>query len=98
MTQINNGRNVSYREEDTLAELVELEDKYPGITEQYLRFEGAQLPPCPHCGSGDTASVQVGIIGRTIHLAGFSRKFKLVPNGEDKGGEQFCNTCERFFD
>jgi hypothetical protein len=97
MTNIN-GRNGSYREEDVLSKLAELEVKYPGITEQYQRFEGAELPPCPHCGAEDTASVQVGIIGRTINLAALCRKFKLVPNGEDKLGEYFCNECGEFFD
>jgi hypothetical protein len=56
-----------------------------------------ELPSCPHCGSGDTASVQVGIIGRTIYIAGSTRKFKLVPNMKDKKGKYFCNDCKKYF-
>ena len=86
------------RRENALASMSTLEDQYPGITEQYLRFENAELPPCSHCGSNDTARVQVGIVGRTIYLNGASRKFKLVPNMSDKQGKYFCNHCEKFFD
>jgi hypothetical protein len=75
-----------------------LEEQYPGITEQFTRFEQAELPSCPHCGSVNTASVQVGIIGRTITLSALTRKFKLVPNIEDRLGKYFCNTCGNFFD
>jgi hypothetical protein len=75
-----------------------LEDRYPGITEQIRRFKEADLPPCPHCGSGDTASVQAGVIGRTMNIAGSTRKFKLVMNMADKKGEYFCNECKKFFD
>jgi hypothetical protein len=74
------------------------EDRYPGITEQLRRFEEAELPSCPHCGSGNTASVQVGVIGRTIYLAASTKKFKLVPNMKDKLGKFFCNACGKFFD
>ena len=73
------------------------EEQYPGITEQFNHFEQAELPSCPHCGSANTASVQVGIIGRTIMLAGLSKKFKLVPNMKDKQGKYFCNECGKFF-
>ncbi len=74
------------------------EDRYPGITEQLHSFEEAELPSCPHCGSGNTASVQVGIIGRTINLAASTKKFKLVPNVVDRLGKYFCNDCKKFFD
>jgi RNA polymerase-binding transcription factor DksA len=88
----------SKRKENALASMLIMERQYPGITEQYLRFEEAKLPSCSHCGSRDTASVQVGIIGRTIYLAGASKKFKLVPNISDQKGKYFCNACNKFFD
>ena len=88
----------SKRRENALASMSIMKAQYPDITEQYLSFDEAELPSCSHCGSKDTASVQVGIIGRTIHLAGASRKFKLVPNGSDKKGKYFCNACGKFFD
>lgn len=74
------------------------EERYPGITEQIRHFEEMELPSCPHCGSGDTASVQVGIIGRTIYIAGSTKKFKLVPNMKDKSGKYFCNNCKKYYD
>ncbi|MDQ3006312.1 MAG: hypothetical protein M3R47_13145 [Chloroflexota bacterium] len=75
-----------------------LEEQYPGITEQLNRFEQAKLPSCPNCGSADTASVQVGIVGRTINLSTLTKKFKLVPNMENRLGKYFCNACGNFFD
>ena len=86
------------KNEDTPKEPTSLEERYPGITEQIRRFENAELPPCPHCGSSDTASVQVGIIGRTININAATRKFKLVPNMPDKRGDYFCNKCGKYFD
>ena len=86
------------RKENALASLSVMECQYPGITEQYFRLEEAELPPCSHCGSKDTASVQVGIVGRTIYLAGVSKKFKLVPNVSDRKGKHFCNDCNKFFE
>lgn len=87
----------SKQKENAPASLSTIESQYPGITEQYDRYEAEELPPCSHCGSKDTARVHVGIIGRTILLAG-SRKFKLVPNGSDRKGKYFCNDCKKFFD
>lgn len=78
------------------SEVEELERIYPGIATSIQRFEGAELPACTHCGSTDTADVQVGIIGRTICLASSTTKFKLIPNGP-KPGKYFCNTCRKFF-
>jgi hypothetical protein len=49
--------------------LDEMEAQHPGIRKTILWFENAVLPACPHCGSEDTANVQIGIIGRTIYLA-----------------------------
>lgn len=78
------------------AALEQMEKQYQGIIGSIMRFENAELPSCPHCGSGDTASVQVGIIGRTIYIAAATTKFKLIPNSP-KMGEYFCNDCKRFF-
>ncbi|MFM8708219.1 MAG: hypothetical protein ACKOHK_09090 [Planctomycetia bacterium] len=60
------------------------------------RFTEMEVPRCTHCGSEDTASVQVGVIGLTIRLAATCRKFKLIGNGP-KPGEWFCNSCQKFF-
>ena len=80
----------------TEQEIKELESQYPGITEQIWRFEQADLPACPVCGSADTASVQVGVIGRTIYIASATTKFHLMPNGNGKG-IYFCNVCRQQF-
>ena len=73
-------------------------EAYPGVEEQLRRFQEAELPSCPHCGSNDTASVHVGIIGRTIYLASRTKKFHLVPNMTDRIGKFFCNACKKYFD
>ena len=75
------------------SEIKHMEKQHPGITDQIWDFENTELPPCPVCGSTDTASVQVGVIGRTIYLAMATTKFKLYPNGNGKG-IYFCNTCQ----
>ena len=94
--------SVSETKETTIAEepfrKMSVEEQYPGITEQMKLFQEAELPSCPHCGSENTASVQVGIIGRTIKLAASTSKFKLVQNMENKLGEYFCNECRKYFD
>jgi len=74
-----------------------LEDDYPDITEQIRRFAEAVLPSCPHCGSSNTASVQVGMIGRALTIAESTPKVKLVPSAKDKLGIYFCNECGKFF-
>ena len=73
-----------------------MESQHPGITKQIWRFELQDIPPCPVCGSTDTASVQVGVIGRTIYLAAATTKFHLLPNGNNKG-IYFCNVCKKQF-
>ena len=65
--------------------------------ELYARFMRMDVPPCTQCGSRNTASVQVGVIGLTIRLAATCRKFKLIGNGP-KPGNWFCNSCQQFFD
>ena len=77
--------------------LEKLERDYPGITSNIRHFEDAELPSCAHCGSGDTASVQIGIIGRTMAIAGMTRKFRLIANGP-KPGKYFCRTCQKYYD
>ena len=42
------------------------EQVYQQIYQQFARME---VPPCPRCGTCNTASVQVGVIGLTIRLA-----------------------------
>ena len=78
-------------------ERVNIEDNYPDITEQIRRFVEAELPSCPHCGSENTASVQVGMVGRAITIASATAKVKLVPNAKDKLGIYFCNVCKKYF-
>jgi hypothetical protein len=75
--------------------LEEMEKLYPGILQSILRFENAELPNCPYCGSADTADVQVGVIGRTTHIASATTKFKLL--WENAPGSYFCNACTKFF-
>jgi hypothetical protein len=58
----------------------------------------ASLCARPIVGTSDnTASVQVGVIGRTITMAAATSKFKLVANGP-KPGTYFCQACRGFFD
>jgi len=70
--------------------LEQMEKRYQGITASLIRFKNAELLSCPQGGLGDTASVQVGIIGRTIYIAAATIKVKLIPNGP-KQGEYFCH-------
>ena len=69
---------------------------YPGIKQQIHYFETTPLPGCPHCQSADTASVQAGIIPRTVFIASSTPRLKLIPNGP-LPGSYFCNACERYF-
>jgi hypothetical protein len=76
-------------------ELDHMEKQYPGIADQIQGFEKGSLPSCPTCSSSDTASVQVGITGRSIGVGVATTKVKLVPNGGL--GKYFCNACKSFF-
>lgn len=81
--------------QETIAS-VELD--HPGITEQIWRFENMVMPPCPYCGSGDIASVQVGIIGRTIDIATATTKFHLIANAARTSYRPyFCLSCRKYF-
>ena len=73
-----------------------MEEDRPGITEQIWRFENMDLPACPVCGSSDTASVQVGIIGRTIAIGSATTKVHLMGNVNDRG-IHFCNVYRQQF-
>jgi hypothetical protein len=64
--------------------------------ELHARFMRMDVPTCTQCGSRNTASVQVGVIGLTIRLAATCSKFKLIANGP-KPGNWFCNSCQQFF-
>jgi hypothetical protein len=74
----------------------DLEQQYPGIRESIMYFENAELPACPHCGSDDTASVQVGAVGRLLAILRATSKVTMVANGP-KPGEYFCNKCRKHF-
>ena len=87
--------HVHDHEKERMAELER--GDYPGITSDVRYFEEAKLPECIHCGSSDTASVQIGIVGQTIAIAGRTRKFKLIPNGP-RPGRYFCHACRKYFD
>jgi hypothetical protein len=65
---------------------------YPAITATIRYFEAANLPACPRCQSTDTAAVQCGVIGRTIHLAFATTKFHLCANAPI--ARHFCNSCD----
>lgn len=77
-------------------ELKQLEGQYPGITEQIWRFEQADLPACVVCGSEDTASVQVGVMGRTINIGAATTKIHLLLNANGVG-VFYCNNCKSQF-
>ena len=71
------------------------ERMYAGFRQELDDAESSDIPPCPACGSTNTARVAAGVIGRTIHLAAATTKFKLVPNR--KRADFYCNACDRYF-
>ena len=73
--------------------IMKMDASYPGIAEQVYRFEAMEFPPCEKCGSYDTASIQVGLVGRTMYLAMATTKFKFLPNYNEHG-IYFCNSCK----
>ena len=83
--------------QDNAQEVMHLEDGDPDIAEQIRLFKEAELPSCPFCGSMETASVQVGMVGRAITIAASTTKVKLVPGAKEKLGIYFCNTCGKYF-
>ena len=76
--------------------LDEMETQHKGVVKTIMRFENADLPPCPHCQSANTADVQVGLVGRTMAIAGATTKFHLLANGP-KPGRYYCNDCKQYF-
>jgi len=80
-------------DEETIAKA---ELQYPGFRESLLRFDAKIIPPCPSCKSEDTASVTVGVVGRSIAFAVATSKLKLVPNRRGKE-DLYCNNCNTFF-
>ena len=82
---------------DNAQEELHLEDGDPDIAEQIRLFKEAELPSCPFCGSTETASVQVGMVGRAITIAASTPKVKLVPSAKEKLGIYICNTCGKYF-
>ena len=73
-----------------------LETRYPGIREIIDGFESRILPACPRCGSEDTAEVNTGICGYSIHVASATSRIRLLPNGHP--ADFFCNRCMAYFD
>lgn len=76
--------------------LSEWEEQYPGLRQQLVDLVALAEMPCAYCGSPDTAVLVVGITGRTMCLAGFSNRVKLVAN-RDEPGERWCRVCSRAF-
>ena len=69
---------------------------YPGSEEIVARIEATVMPVCPHCASGETAKVSVGIVGMSIHIAAQTKKIRLIPNGP-RPGDFFCWACQTYF-
>lgn len=85
----------------TEKELQEMEDGYPGVIESIMELEEMELPRCTACQSENTATLQCGIVGRSIMVASGTSKIKLVPNRSKTGPLSmnfFCNDCKGFFD
>ena len=80
-------------------QLQRVEANYAGVRESIERFEAMDIPVCPSCSSDDTALIQVGLIGRTMTIAGGTTKFKLIPNrSKPKWNKMyFCRACEETF-
>ena len=72
-----------------------VEAQYEGFREMVHRWDAMELPPCPFCGSSDTAKVSAGLVGRSINLAGATTKIRLLPNGHP--ADYYCNQCESYF-
>ena len=80
-------------------QLQRVEANYPGVRESIEHYEAMDIPVCPSCSSDDTALIQVGLIGRTMAIAGGTTKFKLIPNrSKPKWNKMyFCRACEETF-
>ena len=78
-------------------QLESMSQSYPGIKKQVISWEETDCPLCSSCGSANTAVVSVGVVGRSMSIAGATTKIKLVPNGP-KPGDYFCNECSKFWE
>jgi len=76
--------------------LMAVESQFPGIREEIARLDSVKMPPCPHCGSGNTAVVHVGMAGHNVHLARATTKVALVLCAPAPGTHR-CNGCGSFF-
>jgi hypothetical protein len=72
-----------------------VDGKRPGFREMVECWDAMELPPCPSCGSADTAQVSAGLVGRSIHLAVATTKIRLLPNGHP--ADYYCNQCQSYF-
>lgn len=72
------------------------EERYPGFRATLDHYETQALPPCPVCGSAETAKTSTGLVGRSIALAAATTRMKLIPNGHSAGFH--CSACDKFFD
>jgi hypothetical protein len=71
----------------------EVDAQRPGFRKTVEHWDAAELPPCPSCGSDDTAQVSAGLVGKSIHLAAATTK--ILPNGHP--ADFYCNQCESYF-
>ena len=76
-------------------QLRDMEQRYPGIGRTVRYYEDLDLPPCPACGSGQTAAVSAGVIGRSIHVSAATTKIRLLPNIVPE--DYYCNACKAYF-
>jgi hypothetical protein len=76
--------------------IVRAEQQYRGFRKTVDYYEALTLPPCPRCGSADTAKVSSGLVGLSIHVAAATSKIKLLPNGHP--ADFHCAACDQFFD
>jgi hypothetical protein len=72
------------------------EARYPGFKATLDHYETQALPPCPACGSTETAKTSTGLVGYSMALAAATTKIKLIPNGPS--ADFYCNACDKFFD
>ncbi len=71
------------------------EKLYPGIRGSIDYYERLDLPPCPACGSDNTAAVSAGVIGRSIHVLCATTKIRLLPSMVPH--DYYCRACELYF-
>ena len=82
---------INFSEKD----IAKAEEQYPGFRETLMSCDAVITPPCPDCGSEDTAVTGCGVVGRSIYLAAGTTKYKLICN--KSLGDFFCNPCNKPF-